>query len=401
MSLQRETIPRGRAGRRRDGRNAARQPDAKPGPQHAIASPVRPDHNGHAGNADQTGAMTDAPRHAADPDRQLRANDSLTPARMSFEGSTPEMAIGALLRKTLGIDVRHIGCEPILRSKSGRRKRSFSIHTFETIGTAKGALTVFSKNGLVHDLDYTLRLERFLSALRLEEFRAPRFYGIVDIGRENRDGIIGVWEAVQATSINIHGLLANLDRVIPAAAAMAAVTRQALSELPDLRTKNPQLRPIAERVRLRLLELERKGQDAKKWLAKLDRFAVWEAPALKRLSAMEQCFSHGDFGVNNVLFPSEGPPVVIDWESASLAPVGACLSKLACRDAEKQSKAAEIFSACLAAKGMVTSREEVLFGMRAVEVFRSLWSGARGRNDISERRLRWGLNHWPYLRFRN
>jgi hypothetical protein len=62
-----------------------------------------------------------------------------------------------------------------------------------------------------------------------------------------------------------------------------------------------------------------------------------------------------------------------------------------------QLQAAELFATSLRSKGINVSYEDVLFGMRVVEIFRALWYGVDASHPKAGQNLHWALDHMDYL----
>jgi hypothetical protein len=308
-----------------------------------------------------------------------------------------EAAVEALLQKELGVELRHVETKEIGEAKQEKRDRRIFRLTFDFPATPGRTISVLTKTGVLHKREYVARKEAFLSSLAVAEFRAPKFYGLLDLGHGNKSGVIGVWEFVDGERPSVVAINQNLERIVRAAAAIAAVTQEALNRLPDLRTKNKYLSPKANLVREQLLKRTEAASDADEMLAKVERLAALENDALDQLASLPKFLSHSDLSGDNVFLPLEGPIVIFDWESASLAPMGACMRSIARRDELLQLQSAELFATSLRSKNIGVSYDDVLFGMRAVEIFRALWYGTDPSHPKARQNLHWALDHLDYL----
>jgi thiamine kinase-like enzyme len=332
-------------------------------------------------------------------ERYSGEDDDDLPELVPITDPAEAVAVAALLRKQLNAAIQTIRMDEIVVERAANRNRKFHKHLLQVGSGSGNTISVLAKADTIFPPDHWVwRVESFMGALQLAEFRSPRFFGTCDAG----DGrTIAVWEYTWLQR-KTKTVAENLELVTRAAASIASLTQEVVTHTPEIERRIDFLKPMAGRIRERWLE-SGGGDAASGSLADgIDRLAAIEDRALKRLAAMKPVLCHNDFAAHNIFIPSKGPPVIIDWESVSLGPPGACLRAMARRDNKIQARVAELFATCLSDKGTSISAEEVLYSLRAVELFRALRSAQRNTARNSETRqqnLHWALDHLDYLEF--
>ncbi|MCW5705443.1 MAG: hypothetical protein KIT82_23030 [Bradyrhizobium sp.] len=303
--------------------------------------------------------------------RQQRGSRELLP---SLVHPSISAAVEATVASRLGCVVTHIESVQVKGDKpdASRRKRKYMRHVLRAGAPVNRELIVFTKTGWHNESE---GVERFLAEQSVPEFRAPGFYGRA----ATVEGDTGIWEYMS------HGLPQlmtlsrdDLRRVVRAAAAVNALTPDAVRHVPGLRVGTMYREPVADKLRAALLAEETMLQRDPSLRDALDRFAALEAGALARLASIgDRYFSHQDISGGNVLVgPAPAAVVILDWESAAIAAPGASLRRLERLDAETRLEAAQHYVDCLQAKGMFLEVADVLFVMCTVNVFARLHNGA-------------------------
>jgi thiamine kinase-like enzyme len=334
-------------------------------------------------------------------------------------GRTP---LEQCVARALGRPVKWIGNSEIVQLKAPQRQRSYFKHRFACKDQSE--LTVFTKSGIRHP-EYLKLLEGFLSTVKVSEFRAPRFFGIIDLGGDVPEyqipeHQIGVWECVSGRTVPLGDCSKDeLRRIVHAIGAINALTEHAIDRVPGIPIGVRSMKPVAADVHVALDDFEERGINVTALRRKAEKFEKIEQSALKRLQAIgNQFFSHMNISGANIFFPPDAEPlVVIDWDSACIGPPGGSLSPFSSLfDNEAQSDIVECYVSFMKSKGLSLEASSVLFVMRAVDVFTKLnWATRRSapgrlarplpedesiKSKIEQRaevRLRWALNHLHYL----
>ena len=307
-----------------------------------------------------------------------------------------------LVGEHLGCKVRHIEKKEHIRPKVLQSKRRYFKHLLETVETSPRQFNVFSKSGIGAP-HYLQQVEAVLSNVRLDEFRAPRFYGVSDLADGQREGRIAVWEFVSGQTFAIPEASRDvLHQMARAAAGITTVTEEAKRGVPRLRDSVKFVKPLAEKVEAALDVLSKLGTDTTSQRPLAERFAAHEERVLARLGQLgSTSLCHMDFGNTNVVFPVEaGPAIVIDWESACLGPPASTLRKLAVLPPDIHEELANVYVNTLKSLGRSVDVRDALFAMRAVQVYYSLDWGCRRdpeEGQMVERAISWGLAHLDYL----
>lgn len=330
-------------------------------------------------------------------------------------------AITQLLADRLGQRPTHVRVDPIVRKKSPEHLSKYFKHTF-SLGGSDPDLVIFVKTAVMKP-ERVARREPFLSSLGLREFRTPKFYGLIDltggIHDPQREDSLGVWEFVSGRTIAFPNCpRPELFRVVNAVAAINSQTEEARRELPGLPVGVRILKPIAESIRSAIDDFDKRAVDTREMARQAAILERVEPGVLSDLDdAKHDLFSHMDLSPPNIFFtPADEPLVIIDWDSCCIAPAGCSLRNLAVLDDEMQEELVEFYVDAMAKRNIRLRSKNVLFAMRATQVYSTLTWGARrsawgkpGRwlpaNEQWQQRLdaraeaqvRWGLERLHYL----
>ena len=309
---------------------------------------------------------------------------------------TVASAVEAAVESKLGCDVTHVSSEEVFQEKAARRKlkRRYVKHLLRAGPPADRDLVVFSRSG---PQEVNEGVESFVSGLTLPELRVPRYYGHA----ATEEGDTFIWEFVSGKSpLLVHCSREQLRRIVRAVAAINASTADAVQRLPNLPVGTMRAFPVADLLRAALVSQGEIMRRAPTFPAALDRFAAMEEGALSRLATIgNRFFSHQDIASGNMLLPpAPNPPAVLDWESAAIAAPGVGLRRFATLDIDTQWDAAQHYVDYLETKGISVKFRDVLFVMRAAQVFCSLHEGVNRLGDApkrAEKAIRWGLARAP------
>lgn len=312
-----------------------------------------------------------------------------------------DAGVEKLVGDHIGCPVRQIDKKEHIRPKVSQGKRRYFRHRLKTIEAKPRQLSVFSKSG-VGAPTYLQQVESVLNDVRIEEFRAPHFYGIADLADGQREGRVGVWEFIAGETYPVQQASREiLHRLVKAAAGISTATENARARVQKLRDRVRFAKPLAVAVETTLGVLETRGVDTASLRPLAKRFATHEESVLARLRGIgNTSLCHMDFGNGNVVFPESGPPIVIDWESACLGPPASTLRKLAMVDGDIHPELATLYVKTVQSLGGNANVGDALFAMRAVQVYYSLdWGCRRDPNEgnMVERAIRWGLTNLDYL----
>ena len=169
-------------------------------------------------------------------------------------------------------------------------------------------------------------IDKFISSIDVKEFTTPKYYGSLAGVDEDGDFQLSMWECLSIeqppTAFSDH-----YEKVVAAAAAITALTRQVRRAVPGIRPTIQFVRPVAERLLARfdpaVVQVDRALFEER-----VAMLASLEGPAITRIERLGGYFSHNDIGNANMLLRADGPPVILDWENASMGPPGATLRRL-------------------------------------------------------------------------
>lgn len=330
-------------------------------------------------------------------------------------GGDAHEPVGELISDRLGYPVCLLGSEINEKVTKTGQVKPYGKYMFQKEGDPHTKTTVFVKpfreRGLESDFD---KLFSFLSTVDMPEFTTPRYFGMVNIYSGGSALKLGVWEYItdMAPFDADHAWADQAwrgarERFALAAAAMAALTQDVRRHVPNLRVGIKFVRPSAEIVDEAMINYARRGLDVAPLRSAAATFVGLEAAALEKLASLGGYFTHNDYRRGNLALSPDDKLVVFDWESASLAPPGAALRVMARLTQAEQSAVVALYCERLAASGSALSPQDVLFAMRAVEVFKAISSTARRFGSTSKTGTRfrwgfdifeWGLNNLEYLR---
>lgn len=323
-------------------------------------------------------------------------------AKASKHFADEPTAARELVSRRLGCPVHLISSEEITQRNASRRPRRYVKYVFEAAGNAAAPVTVFAKTGNSF-LQVNAPLQHFLSGLTRSEFRVPVFFGLATTGR-GRMGHLGVWEFVApGPKLTVRERMSYRASFVLAAAAIASVTEGALHNVQRIRGNVPFVRPASELADRTASELARRGVDVSFLSDGPTRLSALEAGALQHLDSLGRYLTHVDYRPANMILRPGEVPVIFDWDSASLGPPGATLRTLARLPDEEQKDAVALYCAHLAGLGIQLNNDDVLFAMRAVEIFHAFIFAARQAsvpeaNQANVAKLfRWAVEHLHYL----
>lgn len=343
-----------------------------------------------------------APAAKARPAKETKpAKEPKPPITVAALALLLDAGVEKLVGDHIGCAVRQLDKKEHIRPKVSQGKRRYFRHMLETIEANPRRLDVFSKSG-VGAPNYLLQVESVLNDVRIEEFRAPHFYGIADLADGQREGRVGVWECISGETYPVQQASREiLHRLVKAAAGISTATEDAKARVRKLRDRVRFAKPLAAAVETTLGILETRGVDTSSLRLQAQRFAAHEESVLGRLRDIgNTSLCHMDFGNGNVVFPDRGPPIVIDWESACLGPPASTLRKLAMVDADIHPELAALYVETVRSLGGTANVADALFAMRAVQVYYSLDWGCRRdphEGNMVEHAIRWGLTNLDFL----
>lgn len=305
-------------------------------------------------------------------------------------------AVTSALESRLGYAVTHISCEEVCQEHAAKRKvkRKYVRHLLRASLPVDRDVVVFTRSG---PQEVNEDLEEFVSGLTLPEFRAPAYYGRV----ATVEGDTCIWEFMPGISPKLVFCSRDqLRSIVSAVAAINAATADAIRRVPNLPANTMRVFPVVDLLRAALVGQGEIMGRAPSFPEMLDRLAALEEGALARLARIgSRFFSHQDIASGNLLLPPVPHPLtILDWESAAIAAPGVGLRRFATLSIDIQKDAAQHYVACLEAKGISVDFRDVLFVMRAVQVFHTLHDGVNRIGDAPERAekaIRWGLTRVP------
>ncbi|MGI8839827.1 MAG: phosphotransferase family protein [Caulobacteraceae bacterium] len=307
------------------------------------------------------------------------------------------LAVEAIVAKAVGCELIHVESREIFRANPLHRPRRFVRHSFRRNGGAGEAVEVFTKAGARLSLFYE-NLQNYLSGLDIPEFRVPTYYGLIRLETGAANSILGVWGYVARDTSRRFGQQwrENRDSVVRAAAAMTALSDDVQRAAPNISRDVEFLRPLARVADETVANYARRGLDISALAPAAKRLAAVEPIALERLESLGGYFTHNDYRAANVFLNPGEKPVILDWDSASLGPPGATLRSLARLPRSDQKQVVDLYCAHLEAQDFHFRWRDVLFTMRATEIFHALIHAARfsaADDSVAESIFRWGLEH--------
>lgn len=208
----------------------------------------------------------------------------------------------------------------------------------------------------------------------------PEFIGMASVG----DDYVYVWRHVAGRAdLTFRDYTpADVMNVARALALIAARTTDAAQRVP-LKAEMLWVGPKADGIRAYPALFEKK-----KIKRAFRAYAKREAKVLSRLSTLPcDVLTHNDAKAPNVI--RDGDRItLVDWDSATLGPHGASLRVFARHRDQLDAEAAEAYVHTLAEHGMTADPREVLFTLRAQEVF---WGLSTGLKHASMSRIVRGL----------
>jgi hypothetical protein len=330
------------------------------------------------------------------------------------EDSLQTQALEHLVSQKLGHAVRQISCEELVQKKAPQRLRRY--FKYVLVGADGHPVHIFTKTGMPPAAHYT-PLETFLSSIDFPEFRAPKFYGVLDLAGGRREGRVGVWECLSGHGIDIEDYTTeHYRRVTCAVARINALTDEVLRHVPDIRVGLRRVGPVHDAVLVALQDFSERGADVAELMPLADRLARLEERALARLAALGNCmFSHMDISPPNLIFEPQ-TLAIIDWDSSCIGPPGCSLRILGLLPNDQQNEFFDYYVRCMAGHGISVRAADIGFTIRALQVLSTLGWGARrsapgrlarpleededlrqGLNEKAELWVRWGLQHIHYL----
>ena len=321
-------------------------------------------------------------------------------ATTSWSLAEEHAAVQKLVSRKLGYALRHLGSEDITQKKTPDRKRRFVKHVFQPVSGDCEPVMVSTKAG-VGPSHFRKGLARALAKLSLAEFRTPSYFGMLELGAERRMSLLHVWEYVaQEPPLSSQDWRKSRRDVVLAAAGMTSVTEEIRSKVPKLRPAISFVRPTAEMVDGAIANYSRRNLDISSLTDAALRLSRIESGAIERLKSLSGYLTHNDYCVNNVFLKPGAKPVVFDWDGASLGPPGATLRMMASLPEPELKQVVDLYCTHLASKGLALRADDVMFALRATQIFHALVRGGR-RSDQSrghsERLFRWGMDHLEYL----
>lgn len=310
------------------------------------------------------------------------------------------VAVQKLVARKLGYAIDHLATEDVTQKKAPNRQRRFIKHVFQRAEGSGEPVTVFTKAG-VGESRFRKGLARFLSRLSVDEFRAPSYFGMLKLGSDDRMNLLHVWEYIaQERALTGRDWRKGRRNIVIAAAGMTSVTEEVLSKVPKLRSAISFVKPMTEMVHSVVENYSKRDVEVSSLSSGVSRLAKTEGAAIERLKSLGGYFTHNDYCVNNLFFDPDGKPVIFDWDGASLGPPGATLRNMARLAESEQVQVVDLYCAHLASKGLIFRAEDVLFALRATQVFHAVIHGGRRAgvgHSHSENLFRWGIEHIKYL----
>ena len=274
-------------------------------------------------------------------------------------------AIRAHMARHLGFGTRVLKVErPTVWSSSPLR-------TFHT-------LTVQSRLVRIHHLH--VRLTRWQNRQRDENrldaylsdrgFPVPAYFGSVSSG----DLVASIWEHCPGQSHKRYNAMDAVHRhaTVKAMAMISARARDAQdhAEVPS----GPRwIQPVAAEIDALAARWEGLGPHRRN----IEYLAAHEDEVIRRLEQSgPQVLTHNDLMARNVIAMEGGQVRLIDWDSATMAPAGASLRGFVyCIKGKVAQESAEIYVAEMERHGIPLKVADVLFVMRAQQMFWYLNSG--------------------------
>jgi len=305
-----------------------------------------------------------------------------------------------LVEQNLGYAVEHISSEDVTRERKDGRERRCIKRLFRRAEGDRELVPIFTKAG-IDQIRFSESLGRFVSGVLLDEFRTPYYFGMLRLDAENPQSVVHVWEFIShGRRLSSSEWKSNRRKIVVAAAAITSITEEALRKVPNLRSTIPFIMPITEIVNDAVEDYSKRDIDVSPASNGIIKLAKIEGAAIERLRSLGGYLTHNDYSAANIFLDQNGKPVIFDWDSATLGPPGATLRKMARLPELRQVRMVNLYCTHLASGGLFFRAEDVLFAMRAAEIFRALILGGRysaSENIRAERHFRWGIDHLDYL----
>lgn len=301
-----------------------------------------------------------------------------------------------------GLDRSDIRVESLRElSRSGRtaRRRAYFLVTLRSLDSNGAPESFFIKRTPRTDETFTVsEIDKFISSIDVKEFTTPKYYGSLAGVDEDGDFQLSMWEHLSIeqppTAFSDH-----YEKVVSAAAAITALTRQVRRAVPGIRPTIQFVRPVAERL---LVQFDPAVVQVDRALfeERIAMLASLEGPAITRIERLGGYFSHNDIGNANMLLRPDGPPVILDWENASMGPPGATLRRLVYLTHQQFNEGIKLYIECLNAKHIYPGYEDVWFAVHSIEVFNCLNTQLLSYNTtgkVNVPAVRWALNKVSHL----
>lgn len=308
--------------------------------------------------------------------------------------------LGELLK--VGLDRSDIKIESfreLSRSARTTRRRAYFLVTVRTGGISGDPESYFIKRTpRTDETDTATEIDEFISSVDVSEFSTPKYYGSMAGVDEDGDFQLSMWEHLSidqpATAFSDH-----YEKVVAAAAAITALTRQVRRAVPGIRPTIQFVRPVAKRLLSQfdpaIVQMERPVFEER-----IAMLASLEGAAIARIERLGGYFSHNDIGGANMLLRPDGPPVILDWENASMGPPGATLRRMVYLTHQQFNEGIKLYIEYLNAKHIYPGYEDVWFAVHSIEVFNCLNTqllsyNATGKVNVPA--VRWALNKVSHL----
>ena len=205
------------------------------------------------------------------------------------------------------------------------------------------------------------RLDDYLTA---KGFPTPTCYGSVNDGAN----VAVLWEYCDGQTARSF-VKASRDQIEATVRAMALISArsQDVAEHFRIPTLTRWIEPFAGRI----LEQEAEFDGLAPYRAGLERLASREDAMIERMQSQTlQVLNHNDLVARNTLMMADGSVRILDWDSATLGPIGASLRDFA--KLEDDAEVADLYGAELRRHGLAADDQEVRFVMRAQQIFWNL-----------------------------
>lgn len=279
-------------------------------------------------------------------------------------------AIEAHLKEWTAKDIRVLSAVR-RRVASSTLRRTFHLVTIQEVPDGRPYKLHVRLARWMHRHRDQHRIDAYLSS---KAFAVPKFFGVVEHGSQ----VATLWRYYRGKSHRTFARMkpAHVQGVVESMADISARSEDA-AQFANLPREMRWVNPVAEDLAAYLEECGVLSEHE----AKLRQLREGEISVVKR--AEEQpiwVLTHNDLVARNVVASKKGVVRLVDWDSASIAPAGASLRAFFGREFNISEDVAELYSSAMRRHGINIEASDVLFTLKAQQIFWYLSSGLSRRN---------------------